>query len=653
MIWFGRLGSGQQAGKAKPVRRDGEKHAWGISLVVHGCILLLLMVLTLPLPTRKAISLLSKTEDLDAQRPLEQVHFSDDFRREIGSSRAAEPIALLQAVEPHMAELIAPADLAEVHIAVTARIPPVARVEIDVPLPGGAGVGVTGVVGAVDRLTQEILLSLEQRKTLVVWIFDQSGSLRRQRAAILQRFERIYAELGILEEGGSNAFARHGGKPLLTAVMAFGGSFSYQTREPTDELSVIQQAVASIATDPSGQERVFTAVHDAARRFRKFRTGATRRNVMIVVVTDEAGDDQEGLDQTVDLCRRYAMPVYVIGVPAPFGRRDAEIKYVDPDPNFDQTPQWVPVHQGPESLLPERLRLYLPGSGQRDPRVDSGFGPFSLTRLCVETGGIYFAVHANRAAGRTVSRRQTAALAAHFVAFFDREVMQAYRPDYVSARDYLAKLKENRARGTLVEAARLSWVAPLERVRTTFPKRSEAELAKLLTQAQQAAAKLEPKVRRIYDLLQLGRKDRSRLTSPRWQAGYDLAIGRALAVKVRTEAYNAMLARAKRGMKFKDPNSDTWVLRPADAVSVGSLFSKQADQARGDLTRVVQDHAGTPWAMLAERQLAEPLGWQWTERHTGVADPPRQPSATPPRPPQNERPRMLPRPKPRRKPPAL
>ncbi len=124
-------------------------------------------------------------------------------------------------------------------------------------------------------------------------------------------------------------------------------------------------------------------------------------------------------------------------------------------------------------------------------------------------------------------------------------------------------------------------------------------------------------------------------------------------MKVRTEAYNAMLARAKRGMKFKDPNSDTWVLRPADAVSVGSLFSKQADQARGDLTRVVQDHAGTPWAMLAERQLAEPLGWQWTERHTGVADPPRQPSATPPRPPQNERPRMLPRPKPRRKPPAL
>ena len=30
-------------------------------------------------------------------------------------------------------------------------------------------------------------------------------------------------------------------------------------------------------------------------------------------------------------------------------------------------------------------------------------------------------------------------------------------------------------------------------------------------------------------------------------------MGRVLAVKVRTEAYNAMLAAAKRGLKLKDP----------------------------------------------------------------------------------------------------
>ena len=37
------------------------------------------------------------------------------------------------------------------------------------------------------------------------------------------------------------------------------------------------------------------------------------------------------------MCRRWAMPVYVVGVPAPFGRRETQMKWVDPDPKFDQT----------------------------------------------------------------------------------------------------------------------------------------------------------------------------------------------------------------------------------------------------------------------------------------------------------------------------
>lgn len=181
MRWFGRWGSRPEVARVKPARSDGEKHAWGISLVIHSGILLMLMVLTLPLPARKAILLLSKTSDLDAQRPLEQVHFSDDFRRDVGSSRAAEPTALLEAEEPRMAEPIALADLAEVNVVATERMTPTAKEQVEIPLRGAAGVGVTGVLGAVDRITQEILRSLEQRKTLVVWIFDQSGSLRRQR----------------------------------------------------------------------------------------------------------------------------------------------------------------------------------------------------------------------------------------------------------------------------------------------------------------------------------------------------------------------------------------------------------------------------------------------------------------------------------------
>jgi len=51
---------------------------------------------------------------------------------------------------------------------------------------------------------------------------------------------------------------------------------------------------------------------------------------MIVVFTDEAGDDVEALDATVDLCRKYEMPVYVIGVPAPLAVRRPYIKWGRP-----------------------------------------------------------------------------------------------------------------------------------------------------------------------------------------------------------------------------------------------------------------------------------------------------------------------------------
>ena len=200
----------------------------------------------------------------------------------------------------------------------------------------------------------------------------------------------------------------------------------------------------------------------------------------------------------------------------------------------------------------------------------------------------------------------------------------------------------------------MSWVASFESPRLTFPKRSEADLANLLTEAQKQAAKLEPKINTIYQRLKPGESDRDKESSPRWQVGYDLALGRVLAVKVRTESYNAMLAKAKRGLKFENERNDTWVLQHDNEISVGSQLQKLSDKSRTCLNRVVTEHPGTPWALLAERELSVPLGWKWTERYTGV-NAPRESAGnnSPPPPPRDDRPRMIARPKPKRPPPRL
>jgi hypothetical protein len=342
------------------------------------------------------------------------------------------------------------------------------------------------------------------------------------------------------------------------------------------------------------------------------------------------------------------MPVYVVGRPAPFGRDTAYVKWIDPDPNFDQRPQWSPVRLGPESLLPEALKLRFAQGGEEE-LLDSGFGPFALTRLCYDTGGMYFATHPNREVGRMISGAETANLSAHFTAFFDPDAMRRYQPDYVSPSQYERLVAGRRNRRALVEAARLTWTSPLEDVPLRFPKRDEAELAQQLSLAQRSAALLQPKLDFLYDTLLAGKQDRAKEDIPRWQAGFDLALGRALAAKVRTDGYNMKLAEAKQGQPFERERSNTWILKPASEYTATSL-ENLAVEAIGLLERVKSDHPGTPWAMLAERELATPLGWTWDEGFTYL--PPLEPPAgnNPPRP----RPeRQEPPPKPRRDPPPL
>lgn len=127
----------------------------------------------------------------------------------------------------------------------------------------------------------------------------------------------------------------------------------------------------------------------------------------------------------------------------------------------------------------------------------------------------------------------------------------------------------------------------------------------------------------LYAILAVGETSRERELVPRWRAGYDLAMGRVLAAKVRTEAYNAMLAAAKTRLKFEDPKNNTWQLQPAESIEVGSRLANLAEKATMYLTRVVEEHPQTPWAKLAERELSTPLGWKWEESFT---EPPRPPA---------------------------
>jgi hypothetical protein len=504
---------------------------------------------------------------------------------------------------------------------------------------GMTGVGETGTDGAVDRITYELLQAIEQRPTLVVWLFDSSVSMARRREEIRDRFERIYKELGIVqEERKKRSSGIDYNQRLLTSIVSFGKDIQFLTKLPTAELSEIREAIDKIEVDESGVEMVFHAVKTVADKFKQMRVSRgpedPERNVVLITITDERGDDTTAADDAITVCKRYGIQSHVLGVPAPFGREFTYIKFVDPDPKYDQTPDWRQVDQGPETLVLERVQLGYQDNYFEEPVIDSGFGPYALSRMCYETGGIYFSIHPNRKVGKQVNEREVEAFASRMSYFFSPEVMEPYRPDYVPESEYLNRIKKSPLREALVRAAQLSRVGTLDKPKTVFIKRDEATFVRELTQAQQESARLAPELFNMCALLAEGEKYRSKETSPRWLASFDLSYGTALAARIRAESYNTMLAKAKRGLNFEKKESNTWNLHASDSLGGDSKLEKEAKLAKELLQGVVDKHPGTPWALLASRELSHLMGWDWKEAFTDL-NPPKNNNRARPNPPNN------------------
>lgn len=640
---------------------DGDTPFWVLSFVFHLALLVILAIIFVAPREKTRVSMVvPDVADVSVDEIVPEFDFNFEQNEEIGSDDEAgleQAMAMAPTIDDEIEVSenydLDPHDFGEIPF--EEYVPQPVAIEANrLPVRGNAGFATTGTEGAIDRITHEILLSLEERKTLVIWMFDQSASLTGQRSDIVSRFDTIYSELSEIQEQGGEQFEKHSDRPLLTQVYGFGQNHKAMMKQPTDDVEEIKKAVKDIQIDQSGVENVFSAILSVASKYKHLRkvqrkTGDRERNVMIIVVSDETGEDFNRLDAAVNVCKTSEMPVYVIGIPAPFGRQQTFVKYVDPDPNFDQSTQWLPVNQGPESLFPERVRLNYSRRYQEETPIDSGFGPFALTRLCYESGGTYFTVHPNRKTGERVSRSDIDDNTAYFNFFFDAQLMRKYRPDYVSTEHYVAQVQASKARMALVQASKESWMSQMSPPRLRFEKLNEATFVNQVNRAQQPAALVTNKVNKLYEILKLGENDRKHEVVPRWKAGYDLAMGRVLAVKIRAESYNKLLAMLKTKITFTNPKNNVWMLRPSDEIITGSATEKLADRARMYLNRVIEEHPGTPWAYLAKKELETPLSWKLTEQYQKPPEP-RQPrpqvnNPNQPRPERPERPRPQPKPK--------
>ncbi len=478
------------------------------------------------------------------------------------------------------------------------------------------------VEGAVDTVTGRIQGQLDKGDLLVVWLLDASRSLVNDRRRVADRLEPFFAEIAA-RRGDA---AKH---QLLNAVVSFGKNMRQQV-EPTTSVRRVVGAVEKLPIDTSGVENVFSAIKGCLRDYRKIRG---RKQLMIVIWTDETGDDTQRVEEVIALCRAQGVMVCVVGPSAILGAEMGLDSYQDPVTNVVFQ---LPVKRGPDSALPERIDLGY-WFRTRPPRVDgriwrntdlpswyggphltgmtSSFSPHALTRLAAKTGGIYTIFDRPEDRGP-----------------FRSDVMRKYAPDYQSTEKYLKMLASHPLRQAVHEAVAVTagkdLMPPetmlfvirdeLQPSRFQRPYMSPAQFARKLRSSRRTLQrKADLKARIVEEALAClgadGNPDRyleyefSQETSPRWRAWYDLSRGRLLATSVRLEEYRLALDEIAQIGSLKSTTNHV-ILLPSTRMRSGSDFEARATEARRLLNRCVADHPTTPWAYLAERELANGFG---------------------------------------------
>ena len=468
---------------------------------------------------------------------------------------------------------------------------------------GNSGVAVSGVGSAVDRLSREIVSNANDRPVVVFWLFDASVSLFKQRADIASRFEKVLTEIEL---------SKNQNQQINHIVSSFGGVLKTITSAPTSDKDQLIKDILSIGLDESGIENVFGSIQELIISHKNL-LKKNKSRMMVICFTDEVGDDQNKLEPLIVSAKQTGCMIYVVGVPSPFGVAKSELKYVDPDEKYDQTEKWVQIQQGPESFV--KMTLNMKSLDIDNILIDSGFGSYSLSRLCQNTGGLYFALHPNRNSSHKISKKDIDPLSSGIQYFFDPNIMFNYKPDYRSIDQQTKEILSNKTKLALINACRIEDGINISGNQVLkFDARTIESFLKSLNKAQQFSAKLDPKIAQVFSILQNGEATRGSVKEKVWGASFDLAMGRIYATKCRNESYNLLLAEAKLGMKTERQESNQWELvHTEESIKGNSSVEKSFKLAKMYLNRVVSENPGTPWALVASEELKTPMGYKWME----------------------------------------
>lgn len=473
----------------------------------------------------------------------------------------------------------------------------------------GDGLATTDGYGdAMDRMTQEILNMLAKQKVLVIWLFDQSNSMKDDREEVMMRVERVYTELGLSAAAKDDA--------LLTAVTSYGATSVNHTPQPTYKPEEIMAAVRSVPTDETGLEMQCQAVAFGLATFAKLAANGNRQ-IALIMVTDESGDMNSNitqLEQSIAICKSVNAKVYVLGRESVFGYPYAYMHHVHEE---TKTHHWLRIDRGPETPWPEALQI--DGYHRRDDAFPSGFGPYEQSRMARETGGIFFMLPSPEVA--LVGRRADLK--------YDGDAMRPYLPDLSAREDYTADRDKSPMRATIWKV--ITDLNPWDKGNAN---RLGVQFHNFSIERDKFAQQAQTNMKRAQDMiiyLQAAQKAmeavmplKNRDPSIRWRANYELIYAQTLSYQARLQEYGWYLAEFSKNPKpIENKYGPAKPTNEWNTTLVKRLLKPEVTQELRDKSdqlfrQVVKDHPGTPWAARAEWELRRNFGIELVE---GYQDP--------------------------------
>ncbi|MBT5597850.1 MAG: VWA domain-containing protein [Planctomycetaceae bacterium] len=609
--------------------------ALGISTFIHTLIFIALGILTMTpeiLESLEMVVVNAPEEEIVLEEEMVTVELEEDMTpsEEINTDPTAAPAAgvptaigaAIFSEAQFDAEVsdseVEPTEMAASEIKLPASVSDSLLTAIPLGSYGDPREVVDNIQQAMDRITQELVFMLEESDILVVWVFDQSESMRNDQKEIRERINQVYTELGLADDAA--------GDHLLTAVTSFGSGYIRHTRKPTSNLELIKKAINEVPIDPSGAELVCPAIVRAISDHTSY-TSRGQRRMALIVVSDESGNPENNfqfLENAVQAAKVAKCRTYFLGREAVFGYPHAYMRWQHPQTG---TVHWLKVDRGPETAFVEQLQTN--GFRRRTDAFSSGFGPYEQCRVARESGGIFFmlpTVEKNLVRGEADKRR------------YKLKAMKPYLPDLNSRQFQFAKRDETPLR-TFIWQVILDLNPLNEQTAEIIEMRMRFSTDSVTFLRQARAEQQKAKTYLVYlanaqKALESGYELRESELNARWQANYDLIYAQLIAYQARVYEYGAALEVFIRNPKtaplMQPPNRTLvgWDISGQSKLSAAEVSQPYIDRAIELYNTVIELHDGTPWSERAAQEINRGFGLQLVPVYR--APPRRVPAGVPP-----------------------